>query len=358
MDTPPRVLIVDDIASAREMLGALLSVENYETVYLDSGKAALEKLDQIQPDVLLMDVMMPELDGFEVCRRIRSQDKWQHLPIILVTALDSNQDLARGIDAGADDFLHKPVNGIELRARVRSMLRIKRQFDALEAALQMREDLAHMIVHDMRSPLTAIFGYVELLAFDMGSPEAANDLEKLRRQTQRLNAFVNDLLMAAKMEHNRLLLNATPTNLNELVRTIAETHEMIAVSRAIELHLHLPAVAQEISVDATLFQRAIDNLLSNALKFAPFDSTVTIAVEYHPQPNVQARLSVIDEGPGIPPHDRERIFNKYEVAAMKQRSDAAVGLGLAFSRLVVDAHHGRIYYRPNQPTGSIFTIEI
>ncbi|MCA9965648.1 MAG: response regulator, partial [Anaerolineales bacterium] len=126
-----RVCIVDDNVIARETLADLLYPENYELLLIESGLNLLAQIDSLNPDVILLDVMMPELNGFDVCQRLKTHPKWQHVPIILVTALDSKDSLVRGLDAGADEFVSKPVNGSELRARVRSMLRVKQQYDAL-----------------------------------------------------------------------------------------------------------------------------------------------------------------------------------------------------------------------------------
>lgn len=144
-----RILIVDDEHITRHTLEALLQQEGYDLTFCDNGQDALNQLDELAPDVILLDVMMPNLNGFEVCRLIKANEDWRHIPVILVTALASKKDLARGIDAGADDFLSKPVSGLELGARVRSMLRIKAQYDQLqeqrrnlEKTLHLREELA------------------------------------------------------------------------------------------------------------------------------------------------------------------------------------------------------------------------
>jgi DNA-binding response OmpR family regulator len=132
------ILIVDDEASIFEVLEGLLYREGYDLTYVSSGTEAIAKLDEIQPDVILLDLMMPEMDGIETCQKIKAVERWQPIPIIMVTALSSKEDLARSLEAGADDFLSKPINSLELRARVRSMLRIKLQYDALVAAQRLR----------------------------------------------------------------------------------------------------------------------------------------------------------------------------------------------------------------------------
>ncbi|HBE32230.1 MAG TPA: response regulator [Cyanobacteria bacterium UBA11368] len=134
----PRILIIDDEESIFEVIEGLLLREGYDLTYVSSGKEALNQIEEIQPDVILLDLMMPEMDGLETCQQIKANQRWCHIPIIMVTALSSKEDLARSLESGADDFLSKPINSIEMRARVRSMLRIKLQYDALAATQRLR----------------------------------------------------------------------------------------------------------------------------------------------------------------------------------------------------------------------------
>ncbi|MBI1876792.1 MAG: response regulator [Chloroflexi bacterium] len=138
------ILIVDDNPAARETLQELLILSDYQLAFASNGFEALVKVEELAPDLILLDVMMPDMDGFEVCRRLKTEQRWRHIPIILVTALDSKEDLAQGLDAGADDFLSKPVNKLELRARVRSMLRLKSQYDVLEKHRRELETSLHL----------------------------------------------------------------------------------------------------------------------------------------------------------------------------------------------------------------------
>ncbi|KPK04064.1 MAG: hypothetical protein AMJ56_18105 [Anaerolineae bacterium SG8_19] len=357
------ILIVDDESVARDILEGFLFREGYDLVFAADGAEALASVEKSPPDAILLDVMLPGMDGFEICRRLKGDRRWRHIPIILVTALGGKEDLIRGLDAGADDFLRKPVNDLELRARVRSLLRIKQQYDELQAALMMREDLAHMIVHDMRTPLSAIIGYSELLLLQSSMPpEYAGTMDKIHTQARRLNSFMNDMLMVAKMEADQLVLNPIPVDIALLLRGVKESHEVIARSKRIEFDLDLPMEQQLVAVDNTLFQRVLDNLVTNALKYSPAYSTITLKLEYPESASTfdrafQFRFQILDQGAGIAEEDRERIFNKYEIATLKQRG-SQVGLGLAFCKMVVDAHRGRIWVEANQPEGSVFVVEI
>ena len=353
------ILIVDDEQMARDIIEGFLYREGYNLAFATNGQEVLTSLEQAVPDVILMDVMMPEMDGFEVCLRLKSDKRWRHIPVILVTALGSTDDIVRGFEAGADDFLQKPVNDQELRARVRSMLRIKKQYDELQATMNMREDLVRMIMHDMRTPLTTIIGFSELLLLKkILVPEAVDTINKIRAQAQELNTFVDDMLIVAKMESGRLNLNRILVDVNKLVQSVEENHQIIAQSKSIQLQVKLPRETKNLLLDTYLFHRVLDNLLSNALKFSPEGSTVTLQVEYPEVSPPQLRIQVFDEGPGVSEPDRELIFDKFEVLSLKQQGVAQVGLGLAFCKMVVEAHNGRIFVEANKPEGSVFVVEI
>ncbi|MEM7115111.1 MAG: response regulator [Chloroflexota bacterium] len=361
MEETPRVCIVDDNLIARETLADLLYPENYELLLIESGPSLLSRIDQLKPDVLLLDVMMPGMNGFEVCQRLRSQPKWQHIPIILVTALDSKDSLVRGLDAGADEFISKPVNGSELRARVRSMLRIKKQYDELHAILQLREDLAHMLIHDMRTPLSTISLYTGLiLQRDNLALKDKEGMKNIQSEVRHLESFVNDMLLVAKMEQDKLILNRSEQDLSLLLAKVAEQHAQLAKLKNIMIVAETPQEKRPLSLDANLINRTLDNLLSNALKFSPDNSTIQICLTYFEPTEIgfSARIQVIDEGPGIPEDERRNIFDKFKIISLKQQGLSQIGLGLALCRQVVEAHGGQIYVASNTPKGAIFTVEI
>jgi len=355
-----KILIVDDEYINHQTLSALLHRESCEFEFALNGEEALSKLDEFQPDTILLDVMMPNLNGFEVCKIIKTTPKWQHIPVIIITALDDKETLKEGFDAGANDFLTKPVNSVELRARVRSMVLIKRQYDDLQAVLKLREDMSNMVAHDMRNPLTTILGYSNI----MGKvPLSSDDIQlfarHISRESRRLSSFIDDMLLLAKMEHSELRLNLRSVNINSLVEAVKVHYNIIAEGKHISLTTDLPTESKEIMVDKNLFQRVLDNLLSNALKYAPGDSKVVLKVRFlDNHPNFHLRIEVIDEGPGVPDEQKALIFEKFDTGSLNQKNVLQIGLGLAFSKMVVSAHHGKLNVEDNHPTGSIFIIEV
>ncbi len=359
MPSPHRIAIVDDELSMRKHMQLMLSEQGYELILLESGEALLNQIEQIDPDLIVLDVVMPGLDGFEICRQLKNS-QWQHIPIILTTVLDAKKVLTKGTDAGADDYLQKPVNKLELHARIRSMLRIKRQYDELEATLKLREELSNMIVHDMSSPIVSVQLHAALLEEQLNDSKLREHLDMIRMAAERLDSFVNDMLMMAKMEQSKLRINRSPVDLIQLLREAEKHFSIIAQSRGIQLVLRLPDEAVEISLDDNLFRRVVANLLANALQYSPNGTTVTLELEIYEEIDgtQRLRLRVMDEGAGIPEADRKRIFNKFEVVEIRKKGIRQVGLGLTFCKMAVEAHEGRIYVEPNKPQGSIFVVEI
>jgi len=355
-----KIAIVDDERSMRVQLESLLASEEYEIVLFESGTVLLNDLSELNPDLIILDLMMPEIDGFEVCRQVKAHPQFQHIPIILVTVLDASKALVEGLEAGADDFIQKPVSRLELRARVRSMLRIKKQYDELEAMLKMREELSNMVVHDMSSSIVSVQLNATLIQDKPLDEEQKNHLDMILMAADRLDEFVNDMLMLAKMEQSKLRIHPTMTHIQQLITDAEQHFKIIAQSKGIELKLILPSMALNMALDANLFRRVLANLLSNALQYSPEGTTVTVKLEILPpdQKGLHLRLQVIDEGSGIPEAYRKRIFEKFEVVELKKKGVAQIGLGLTFCKLAVDAHYGKIYVAPNQPQGSKFIVEI
>ncbi|MFH0909704.1 MAG: ATP-binding protein [bacterium] len=242
---------------------------------------------------------------------------------------------------------------------------LSRRYDELRHALRMREDLSRMIVHDMRNHLTVIELGCQLLRGSEDRPADERELvEQMSTEAQRLNSFINDLLISAKMEDGKLVLNRTEVNLGELLGQLKERSSLIAQSYRVKLVLDLPSDFGPIPADANLLQRVFDNLVTNAMKFSPPNSTITVRAEYlagaepaDPERR-HVRIEVADEGPGIEEKYREAVFDRFGIVEMKKNHVTQVGLGLAFCKMVVEAHHGRIFVQPNKQRGSVFTVEI
>lgn len=364
---PKRVIVVDDEPSSREALCALLFAEDLDIQPVASGKELLRRMPELAPDVILLDVMMPELDGYAVCKELKQSAVYQHIPVILITALDTVQDRVRGLEVGADEFLTKPVSRIELQARVRTMLRIKSQYDQLERMLEMRQALSYMIVHDLRNPLAAVMLYLQLLKRKGGViADASRYLDTAMIEAQKMSSFLDDMLMLAKMERGKLSLSRSPLYVDHLLEQVQQKIAPYAEAQNVSLKLITEGQSYPVIADVALFQRVVENLISNALKFSPPHSEITITVKY-PRAGLSEEdaqnipsviLSVFDQGRGIPPEDFVRMFDPYEAVYMKEHGKAELGLELAFCRMVAEAHGGRIYAGNNPDRGAVITVEM
>ncbi len=356
--SPPSILVIDDESDNFDVIETLLSHEHYQLNYAPGAREALALLSTFQPDVILLDVMMPHMSGLELCQQLKADHQWQHVPIIMVTSLSSKQDLANCLDAGADDFIAKPVNSAELRARVRSMLRIKQQYDNLQALLQLREDMVQMIIHDLRNPLASIILAAGILQYPNLPPvKQHKKLNQILSCSHDLKTLIDDLLLMSKLELGKLTLHRETIDLVAFCQMALDGMQDIATQKSVTILGQFPSSAENypIQVDPPLFRRVLDNLLSNAIKFSPEKTQITLSATY--LEGGGCKVTVADFGPGIKPEMRQYIFEKYEVGSLITGVNQ-IGLGLAFCKIAVEAHGGDITVTDNLPRGSIFTVTI
>lgn len=351
----PTILIVDDEPDNFDVIAILLSNQDYQLHYINDAQEVISSLDVIQPDLILLDVMMPEINGIELCQQIRTMPKWQSVPITIVTALTRKEDLARCLNAGADDFISKPLNGLELRARVNSMLRIKQQQDRLQTLLKFREDMVHMLIHDLRNRLTDVLLGLEFLEMGVDS-SIQQKLTEIYASAQGLQLLIDDLLKIALLESGNMRLNRTHVDIRKFIQSVIDNFSAIATQKNQSLISQVSdTLTDSIILDETLMYRVLDNLLSNAIKFAPANSNVIIKVENNKTETLT--IQVIDSGPGVPEELRQQIFEKYEIGTLMPNV-SQIGLGLALCKMIIKAHQGEIYVKSNQPQGSIFEITL
>lgn len=355
------ILVVDDEQVSLSFLEELLKNEGYRVLTATDGVEALEKVSEDMPDLIILDIIMPRMNGFKVCEIVKGDESTVFIPIVIVTALDQREERLRGISLGADDFLTKPIDVVELTARVKSLLRVKKlhdellqNYEQLRRLEEYQDDLIHMIVHDMRSPLTGIMGYLELMKVKIGNqmPEIQKELDAISTSASILVRMVNDLLSITKMEESQLQLNLVETDLTKLIENVimqvsAENPEDFADISA-SLSENLPLVY----VDKDLIHRVLVNLIDNAIKFTPRDGEILVEVTSDAS---DVTISVKDTGQGIPEEFHEKIFEKFgTVEARRKGRKTSIGLGLAFCKLAVEMHGGEIGVESEVGEGSRF----
>ena len=352
------VLVVDDAPVNFAVIEILLFKEGYELHYKDNGAEAIATLNEINPDIILLDVMMPDMDGIEVCQQLKSSTQWKHIPIMIITALSETEDLARCLDAGADDFISKPINSNELRARVKSMLRIKSQYDLIQDTMRSREEMMQTIVHDLRNPLIGIMlGCDSLKDVDM-SERPKKRIEQIGKTIDQMRLLIDDILTIGRIEANKLILNRIKLDITEIAKSVIIGFEPLASSKQIQLLSKFPSEPAYIYGDTHLIRRVLDNLIDNAIKFSPEQSSVILKIECLPKDPDRGNLikiQVIDCGMGVSPAQKQVIFEKYEVGNVLL-GISQIGLGLSFCKMTIEAHSGAISVANNQPKGTIFTV--
>jgi two-component system, sensor histidine kinase and response regulator len=209
MSDRPSILVIDDEPNNFDVIQTLLGTEGYTFHYASSGQRALDRLDRLQPDTILLDVMMPDLDGIEVCRRIRASIEWRSIPIILVTALTDKVELQRCLSTGADGFITKPVNRLELQSRVASIVRMKRECDRLqvaqaklELATKDRSDRLAILAHQIQTPLTELMRIARVLAMTQLTPEQDRYANTIQSTSELLLTHIDELCAVSNIELN------------------------------------------------------------------------------------------------------------------------------------------------------------
>lgn len=196
MSDKKSILIVDDDVSSRDILAAILFNEDYRLEFAADGQELLEKAESLMPDAVLLDVIMPDMNGFEACRRLKAKEEFRNIPVIMISVLNDKTDMMQGFESGADDFLSKPVNGPELRARIRAVLRQKARYEEIRTEISLREHLGSMIMRDMKHSLNPILGADRTLEKYLADSEA---LREMSRAAHRIQLSISQMLMLRKI---------------------------------------------------------------------------------------------------------------------------------------------------------------
>lgn len=356
------VLVVDDTPANRDLVQMWLRDE-YRVLEASNGFEALDVIGRERVDLVLLDVMMPGVDGFDVCREIKTQGDGAFLPVILLTALGRQEDRNRGLDVGADDFLTKPVDPTELRLRVLAFLRIRRQdalireqVESLRRLQAMKDDFMGLVLHDLRSPLTALNGYLGLLARRLAGHEDPKVMKRIDGALvvcERLAEIADGVLEVQALEAAALPVCRTATSLGEVIEKAVSTLQGAADANGVELR---PTTAADAVawVDGRLVARAIENLVANALKYSREGSQVDVSASRRKDHVI---IEVADRGPGIPDELKQKIFERFRsVEAADERRGH--GLGLHLVQLVAEAHGGDVSAHDNEGGGSVFRLEL
>lgn len=371
--TPALILVVDDNHRNRDMLSRRLGKQGYDVAVAENGREALEAVRTRPFDMVLLDIMMPEMDGYEVLQQLKSDETLRHIPVIMISALDEVDSVVRCIEMGAEDYLPKPFNPTLLKARIGACLEkkhvrdlahrftceLQENYKRLQELEKQRDDLTHMIVHDLRTPLTSVIAGMQTMEMVGDLNADQQDMASIAISGgETLLGMINDLLDVEKMESGSMQLDYAVLDADELVAAAASQVASLAGSKNLTLVRQIVPDLPPFSGDENKLRRILVNLLGNAIKFTPAGGTLT--VEVRPGETGQCLVfSVSDTGEGIPPEAFERIFEKFgQVESRQGGRMMSTGLGLTFCKLAIEAHGGHIGVESVPGEGSTFSFTI
>lgn len=350
------VLVVDDQRDSLQFLQRVLAQCGYEVVPADGGGAALASAGARPPDLALLDLRMPGMDGTETSRRLRKLPGLADLPVIFLTGASDRLSFLSAFDAGAVDFVSKPFRVEELLARVRTHLELKRARDRSMAMLRERDEVVDLLFHDLKNPLSnALFAH-QLLRRQLARPDAAQQRELLdeagsaiREALDTIGGFMQRRATGARLRSTQV----EPLELAELAAVVVERNRACAALRRIRIGIEGAALARG---DRSAVASVLQNLLANALRSAPEGSEVTIAVEA--AHGNYCRCAVLDRGPGVPAAEQRKLFRRFARLGNAARDRDSSGLGLALAKETVTRLGGQLWYEPREGGGAIFAFAL
>lgn len=364
--TAPRILVVEDHKPLLDALRMILERAGYTVLTATDGQKGLEVMERARPDLIVADIMMPNMDGYAFYQAVRARPDGLTIPFIFLTARTTREDILRGKGMGAEDYLTKPFDPEELLVVVRSRLRRAEEVQQATASEfeRLKQQIVTILSHELRTPLTYITGYTELALEELPSlslQALQQFLEGIRHGSDRLNRLVQDLLTLIRLDTGQAaaefrLLAYPWENFAELVRQTVQRYESLAAQSGITLDVRVLPTMSPVPLCELFFTDALGRLVDNAIKFSRGKGKRVVV-----QAGVAGdwvEVSVSDEGVGIRPEEIPHIFERFRQIDRERMEQQGVGLGLAIARELIRLHGGDITVESVHGAGSRFTIRL
>ncbi|WP_071137817.1 hybrid sensor histidine kinase/response regulator [Petrimonas mucosa] len=360
-----KILVVDDIPANVLLLKMMLEQSGFGVLTAQGAEEAFSRLEEEQVDLILMDVLMPGVDGFELAKQLKEHSDYQEIPIIFLTALNTSTDVIKGFQLGGDDFISKPFNKEELLVRIRYQLNmleakrtIKRQTAELEKTIAGRDALYSVIAHDLRVPMSSMKMILNALAIKAkeqhgNEAELVDMLHSANEISEHLFVLLDNLLKWTSSQLGRLKAVPQSINLPELVEGIVEVSSIIAATKDIQLNFYPSSMTgMEVFVDIDMIKTSIRNLISNAIKFSYRGKEVDVVVKLK---DGKAILEVIDHGCGISQENQAKLMNlSSHYTTFGTENESGSGLGLLLVSEFLKLNNGRVFFTSKEGEGSTF----
>ncbi len=360
-DSRPVILAVDDEPRNLLLVQRLLG-SAYRVVCSPNGETALAILGQTRVDLVLLDIMMPEMDGYQVIQRMRQEMGLTDVPVILISALADAHDVAAGLSAGANDYITKPFDVDVMLARVQTQVALKQMQDErkavianLEAAQEMRDRLLRIASHDLKGPLTNIVMLSALFRrFEARVPEAGELLDALDESVESMRTVIEDFLDTAAMHARQIAIKLEAVSLDKVLHSLMTLYQPQAAKK--DIRIEAADGTAVIQADAARFQQALGNLISNAVKYSPLHTTVRVWSEANGE---TVTVAVADQGPGIPEAERPRLFTPFgKLSPRPTAGEHSTGLGLWIVKHLIQLQGGEVGVECPAEGGSVFWIRM
>jgi two-component system sensor histidine kinase/response regulator len=353
-----RILVVDDQSANIQIVGAVLGKLGHEIIPASDGPTALKRVSLRIPDLILLDMLMPQMGGCEVCLELKANAAWKDIPVIFLSASDDKDLIVRALDSGGVDYITKPFNQAELISRVRTQLALKAARDRLKQLAEDKDELMGILTHDLKSYLGGMNMTAGLLCERIGrlNDDRLHQLsENIFRSSAQALSFVREFLANAATDHG-FALKVSPIDLTEVVANTVEQYQDPARRKQIKLEIEAPDRPVMTLADATAVAQILDNLVSNALKFSPPGKSVFVSVS---TAGNFAQCMVRDEGPGFTPEDKARMFRRYvRLSARPTGGEPSTGLGLSIVYKLVQAMSGELTCESTPGAGTTFVVRL
>lgn len=361
-----KILIVDDVMSNVLLLKVLLTNEKFAIATASNGRQALEQVEKENPDLVLLDVMMPDMSGFEVAQHLKSNPNTADIPIIFLTALNSTADIVKGFQVGANDFISKPFNKEELIIRVThqiSLVAAKRlilsKTEELQRTIAGRDKLYSVIAHDLRSPMGSIKMVLNMLILNLPSEKIGAEMYELltmaNQTTEDVFSLLDNLLKWTKSQIGKLNVVYQDVDLVEVTDGVIEIFSMVASLKKIRIHEMKPEKMM-VNADIDMLKTVVRNLLSNAIKFSKENSEVLVKIE---EVDGMAVVSVQDYGCGISEEGQKKLLHTdTHFSTFGTNNEEGSGLGLLLCKDFVVKNGGKLWFTSKEGEGSIFSFSI